>query len=106
MILEQEKARGWGTPRPEYEDILKRHPSRMTRTSMAVARGPNAGRVKDSEGHEGQGLKKSYRQRGLPARPTIREDPTRPKEERVVEPSAKVQQWGSHNDQTLRMRGR
>lgn len=32
------------------------------------------------------------------------EDPARPREERIVEPSAKVQQWGSHNDQTFRMR--
>lgn len=47
MILEQEKARGWGTPRPEYKNVLK-HPSRrvipgMTRTSMAVAREPMGG---------------------------------------------------------------
>lgn len=57
MILKQEKVSGWGTPRPEYKDVLK-HPSRrvipgMTRISVAVALGPKWGRVKDSEGHEG-----------------------------------------------------
>lgn len=55
--MKQAKVSGWGTPRPEYKDVLK-HPSRrvipgMTRTSMAVALGPKWGRVKDSEGHEG-----------------------------------------------------